>query len=202
MSQTVTATSRSISLPLDLTAEEPVPTTGKAYFKFYEPIILYEALIDAVKHTAKPPAPEPNINVEDPKQLFCAVVNKLGHVCDKKKGGDTVTSFVVLKDQRNPTRARFVFAANRQTDRELGVTAAYVRSLFQRLHLAPDDEVDQHDARSSLLYHILRFNRPRVSFYLRSLRSQAASCLESCQLTNTEEGTCSIFQKLYEKIGS
>lgn len=192
MSQTITTTS--VPLPLDMTAEEPVPTTSKATHKFYEPIILYEALIDAVKHTAKPPAPEPNINIEDPKQVFCAFVNKLSHVCDKKRGGDTVTSFAVLKDQHNPARAHFVFAANRQTVSELGVTAAYVRSLLQKIDQAPDGEVNQHNVRSSLLYHILRFNRPRVSFYLRNLRSQATACLESCQLTNTEEGMYSTTQ--------
>jgi hypothetical protein len=77
---------------------------------------------------------------------------------------------------------------------ELGVTAAYVRSLLQKIDQAPDGEVNQHNVRSSLLYHILRFNRPRVSFYLRNLRSQATACLESCQLTNTEEGMYSTTQ--------
>lgn len=197
MSQTATTTSLSASLPLDLTTEDPVPTVGKAIHKFYEPIILYEALIDAVKHTAKPPAPEPNINIEDPKQVFCAFVNKLSHICDKEKGGDTVTSFVVLKDQRNPARAHFVFAVNRRTDRELGVTAAYVKSLLHKIDQAPDGEINQHNARSSLLYHILRFNRPRVSFYLRNLRSQTELCLESCQSTNTKEGT---FFRLFRKL--
>ncbi|UKZ68446.1 uncharacterized protein TrAtP1_009482 [Trichoderma atroviride] len=186
MSQTMTTTSLSVPLPLDITTEDPVPSTSRAIHKFYEPIILYEALIDAVKHTAKPPSPEPIINIEDSKQVFCAFVNKLSHVCDKKRGGDTVTSFVVLKDQRNPARAHFVFAANRQTVSELGVTAAYVKALLQKIDQAPDGEVNQHNARSSLLYHILRFNRPRVSFYLRNLRSQAANCLESCQSTNLE----------------
>lgn len=192
MSQTATTTSLSIPLPLDMTTEDPVPTVGRAIHKFYEPIILYDALIDAVKHTAKPPVPEPNINIEDPKQVFCTFVNKLSHVCDKQRGGDTVTSFVVLKGQRNPARAHFVFAANRQTDRELGVTAAYVKALFQKIDQAPDGEVNQHNVRSSLLYHILRFNRSRVSFYLRNLRSQTELCLESCQSTNTEEGIYSI----------
>lgn len=195
MSQTVTTTSLSTSLPLDLTTENPIPSTGAATLKFYEPIILYEALVDAVKHTAKPPAPEPNINIEDPKQVFCAFVNKLSHVCGKKKGVDTVTSFVVLRHPRNPARAQFVFAANRQTVSELGVTAAYVKSLLQKIDQAPEGDVNQHNARSSLLYHILRFNRPRVSFYLRTLRSQAAKCLESCQSTNLEKGIYSRIQK-------
>jgi hypothetical protein len=95
MSQTATTTALSVPLPLDMTTEDPVPTVGRAIHKFYEPIMLYEALIDAVKHTAKPPAPEPNINIEDPKQVFCTFVNKLSHVCDKQKGGDTVTELTL-----------------------------------------------------------------------------------------------------------
>jgi hypothetical protein len=201
MSQTVTATSLSVPQPLDWTTEDPVPSTSRAIHKFYEPVILYEALVNTVKHTAKPPSPEPNINMEDHKQVFRAIVNKLGHVCDRERGGDTVTSFVVLKDEDNPARARFVFAANRQTDSELRVTAAYVRSLLLRVHQAPDGEVNQHNARSSLLYHILRFNRPRVSFYLRNLRSQVAKCIESCELTNTEEGTYSMIWNSCENRG-
>ncbi|KAL7918307.1 hypothetical protein ACQKWADRAFT_248955 [Trichoderma austrokoningii] len=186
MSQTTTTTSLSASQqPLDMTTENPVQSPGKAIHKFYEPIILYEALVDAVEHTTKP-APEPTINIEDPKQVFCAFVNKLGHVCDRKRGGDTVTSFVVLRHPHNPNRAQFVFAVNRQTVGELRVTAAYVKALLQQIDQAPDGEANQHDVRSWLLYHILRFNRPRVSFYLRNLRFQATKCLESCQLNNLE----------------
>ncbi|KAM0264952.1 hypothetical protein ACHAQJ_000468 [Trichoderma viride] len=175
------------SLPLDMTQEEPIPSTSGVIHKFFEPVILLVALIEAVKHTAQPPPLEPDIDINNPKKLFCAVLNKLGHVCDRERGGDSVTSFVVLKDTDNPEQVQYVFAANRQTDNQLQVTAAYVKKLLWRVNQAPDDQAKQHEARSSLLYHILRFNRPRVSFYLRALRSQTAECLERCQSTGTEE---------------
>lgn len=196
MSQNSTAGSLSASLPLDMTTEDPVPSTSKAIHRFFEPIILFTALVAAVKHTAKPPNPEPNIDVKDYKQLFCAVISKVCHVCDKEKGGSTVTSFVALPDKNDPRKAKFVFAANRQTDSELRVTEAYVKALFRKINQAPEGDKN-HEARGALLYHILRFNRPRVSFYLRNLRSQAEKCLESCQSTNPKEGIYSIFEEFY-----
>ncbi|KAH6603565.1 hypothetical protein Trco_008340 [Trichoderma cornu-damae] len=175
------------SEPLDRTQEEPIPLGSRIVHKFFEPIILLVALIDAVKHAAKPPPPEPPVDVKDPKQLFCAFVNKLGHVCDSEKGGDTVTSFVILKDESMSGRAQYVFAANRQTDSQLQATAAYVKMLLHKVSQAPEGQLNQHYARGSLLYHILRFNRPRVSIYLRELRSQAQLCLQKCQADRTDE---------------
>ncbi|RFU78410.1 hypothetical protein TARUN_3811 [Trichoderma arundinaceum] len=70
--------------------------------------MLLVALIEVVKHTAKPPEPEPEVDAMDPKQLFHAFVNKLGHVCDSEKGGDTVTSFVILKKAGSPEQTHDV----------------------------------------------------------------------------------------------
>ncbi|KAL9474040.1 hypothetical protein ACSS6W_008420 [Trichoderma asperelloides] len=196
MSQSAATDSLSASLPLDTTTENPIPSTIRAVHKFFEPIILYAALIDAVRHTAKPPKSEPNPNIEDPEQLFCSFINKLSHVCDRERGGDTVTSFVVRRNPGNPARPQFVFAVNRQTDSELLDTAVYVKTLLRIVNQAPDGEMNQHDARSSLLYHILRFNRPRVSFYLSNLESQAMQCLEQCKSTIIEEGIDSIMEEI------
>ncbi|KAL7946768.1 hypothetical protein V8C42DRAFT_318748 [Trichoderma barbatum] len=184
MSQSDTAGS---SLPLDQTQEQPIELASRIVHKFFEPIILLVALIDAVRNTAKPRAPEPDIDVQDPKQLFHAFVNKLSHVCDREKGGDNVTSFVVLRDQYTPDRVHYIFAVNQQTDIQLQTTAAYIRTLLRRVGQAPEGRENQHDARRSLLYHILRFNRPRVSFYLRELRTQAATCLERCQAERSDD---------------
>jgi hypothetical protein len=198
MSHSDAADSLSDSLPLDMTQEEPIPIAPKAIKRFFEPIMLLAALVEAVRHIAKPPPPEPEINIEDPKQLFCAFVNKLSHVCDRAKGGKTVTSFAVLKDQSNPEQVQYVFAVNRQTDSQLQTTAAYVKALLRRVNQAPEGQENQHQARSSLLYHILRFNRSRVSFYLRDLRSQAEECLERCQSTGTKEGIYIIIKRLHD----
>ncbi|KAL7818015.1 hypothetical protein V8C44DRAFT_319870 [Trichoderma aethiopicum] len=177
------------SLPIDHTTQEPTPLPSRVVFKFFEPVILLVALTDAVRNTATPRPPEPETNVQDPTQLFCAFVNKLGHVCDREKGGDTVTSFVVLQSEAEPQRAHYVFAVNRQTIGQLQSTATYVRTLLRKVGQAPEGRANQHDARHSLLYHVLLFNRPRVSFYLRELRTQTVSCLEVCQSDMTEENS-------------
>ncbi|KAL6859251.1 hypothetical protein J3F83DRAFT_763357 [Trichoderma novae-zelandiae] len=175
------------SQPLDHTTQEPIPLSSRIVHKFFEPIILLVALVDAVRNTAKPRPPEPEIDVQNPTQLFCALVNKLGHVCDSEKGGETVTSFVVLENEADPRRAHYVFAVNRQADGQLQSTATYVRTLLRKVGQAPEGQANQHDARHSLLYHVLRFNRPRVSVYLRELRTQTALCLEKCRSEATEE---------------
>ncbi|TFB05802.1 hypothetical protein CCMA1212_001534 [Trichoderma ghanense] len=175
------------SRPIDHTTQEPIPLGSRVVHKFFEPIILLVALVDAVRNTAKPRPPEPEIDVQDPTQLFCAFVNKLGHVCDREKGGETVTSFVVLRNEAHPQRAHYVFAVNRQTDSQLQSTATYVRTLLRKVGQAPEGRANQHEARHSLLYHVLLFNRPRVSFYLRELRAQAALCLEKCLSDVTHE---------------
>ncbi|KAL7935603.1 hypothetical protein V8C35DRAFT_258627 [Trichoderma chlorosporum] len=167
-------------LPLDQTDEEPIELTSKPIHKFFEPVVLLLALTDAVRNIAKPRPPEENIDAQDPKQLFCAFVNKLSHVCDKRKGGALVTSFVVLKDEKNPNHAHYVFAVNQQSNSELNDTALYVKTLLRKVGQAPEGRENQHDARHSLLYHVLRFNRPRVAFYLRELRKHAEKCFEKC----------------------
>lgn len=202
MSQSATTDLLSASLPLDMTREDPIPSTVRAIHKFFEPIILFAALIDAVKDTAKPPKPEPNINIEDPRQLFCSFVNKLSHVCDKERGGDTVTSFVVLRGPGDSAKPQFVFAVNRQSNSQLLETVLYVKTLFRIVTQAPVGEKNQHEARSSLLYHILRFNRPRISFYLSKLESQAIKCREQCKSKIIEEGIGIIIEDIYHGRGS
>ncbi|UKZ79148.1 hypothetical protein TrVFT333_006898 [Trichoderma virens FT-333] len=177
----------SSSLPLDRTHEQPVVVASRIVHKFFEPIILLVALTEAVQNLAAPRPLEPEIDVRNPKQLFCAFVNKLGNVCSKEKGANCVTSFVVLQDEKDPDMVHFIFAMNRQTDVQLQSTAAYVSTLLRKVGQAPDGRENQRDARRSLLYHILRFNRPRVSFYLRELREKAASCLEKCEAERTDD---------------
>lgn len=175
------------SQPLDHTDEEPIPLKTRRIHTFFEPLLLLVALVDAVRNTAGPRPPEPETDVQDPTQLFCAFVNKLGHVCDREKGGKTVTSFIVLRDGADPQQAHYVFAMNKQSDDQLQSTRTYVRTLLRKVGQAPEGQQNQHDARRWLLFHILRFNRPRVMIYLKKLRAQAASCLEKCQADATEE---------------
>lgn len=169
------------------TLEEPIPLSSRITHKFFEPIVLLKVLTDAVKSTAKPPPLEARIDLLDPKQVFCAFVNKLGHVCDSTKGGETVTSFTVLRQDSNPDYAHYVFAANVQTDSQLEATSTYVKTLLHQVGKAPEYQEDQREVRRSLLYHILRFNRPRITLYLQDLHPHIVSCLANCRTDNTYE---------------
>lgn len=176
------------SSPLDQTNEEPIELLSRIVHKFFEPVILLLALTEAVSHIAKPRSHEENIDVKNPEELFYAFVNKLSHACDREKGGDNVTSFVVLKDEDNPDMAHYVFAVNQQDTGQLNITKAYVTTLLHKVAQAPEGQENQHDAMQSLLCYILRFNRPRVSVYLRELQEHAKSCLKSCEAGKTDDG--------------
>ncbi|KAH0525867.1 hypothetical protein TsFJ059_009275 [Trichoderma semiorbis] len=175
------------SSPLDQTNEEPIELLSRIVHKFFEPVILLLALTEAVSHIAKPRSHEENVDVKNPEELFYAFVNKLSHACDREKGGDNVTSFAVLKDEDNPDLAHYVFAVNQQDTGQLHTTKAYVTTLLHKVAQAPKGQENQHDAMQSLLCYILRFNRPRVSFYLRELQEHAKSCLKSCEAGKTDD---------------
>jgi hypothetical protein len=171
----------------DETQEQPILLASRIVHKFYEPIILLAVLTDAVKNIAQQPPPVAPINIEDPKQVFCAFVNKLCHVCDKTRGGSTVTSCVITRRESNRDQAHYEFAANQQTDSELNATTVYVEGLLRKVDQAPKDQDNQRDTRISLLYDILCFNRPRITVYFRDLHSRAARCVEECQTDMTTE---------------
>lgn len=164
--------------------DHAIPLTSSITMKFYEPIMLYKALIDVVANTATSSTPEPPINIRNDKQLFHAFVNKLGHICDKTKGGGTATSFTILCGRGDGDVIDYLFAANKQTVHELEETASFIRGVLNKTRSIPEEPSKQHKIRKSLLYDILRFNRSRVSIYMELLQSQVIECLRRC---NTEK---------------
>jgi len=169
--------------------ETPIPLPSRVVHRFYEPIVLLLSLFGASKAkglTACPP-PDPAINIKDPKQVFYAYVNKLSNVCDRTRGGDTVTSFTILNGDNAQGGFHYWLAANRQTKEQLEITVAFVRALLLRLDQAPIGRDNQHMVRRELLSDILRFNRPRVSVYLRAIRLQTEECLRRCYLEETDD---------------
>ena len=175
--------------PLDEGEEEPIPLGSRIVHKFYEPIMLLASLIGITKEMAVPRSPEPPIDIQDAKQVFHAFINKLGHICDSTKGGATVTSFMVLRSNGNRDTVHYWFAANRRTTEELQTTAAFVRELLHKVGQAPENPEQQHAIRKAVLYNILRFNRPRVSVYLRKLQPQVEECLRRCDMDERDEST-------------
>ncbi|KAK3689713.1 hypothetical protein B0T22DRAFT_536567 [Podospora appendiculata] len=171
--------------------EVPIPLGSRVTHKFYEPLNLLAALNDEMKHLHRAFGPETpdKIDIEDPKQRFHAFVNKLAHVCDYNRGGDAVTSIVVLNLNSgvNPGKVHYWLAANKQTDRELQDTVVFVKSLLGLVGQAPADPKSQKEARRATLNSVLWFNRRRVGIYSRAIQSRTAACLAQCAEGGTEE---------------
>ncbi|KAJ9131783.1 hypothetical protein NKR23_g11518 [Pleurostoma richardsiae] len=165
----------------------PIPLASRILHKFYEPIILYVSLNDATRGTAQAPPPEPAIDTSVPKEVFEAFVNKLAHICDKTKGGDSVTAFTVLNNDEENKSVHYLFAANRQSIEQLQSTLSYVNELLRKVSNAPDNAEQQHAVRKNLLYDVLCFNRLRISHYLGKLQFEIEECLKSCGIEDTED---------------
>ncbi|KAK3503252.1 hypothetical protein B0T13DRAFT_486170 [Neurospora crassa] len=164
----------------------------KILHRFYEPIMLLEALKGPIGEPSSGPSQAMRVDDEDPKQLFQAFVYRLAHVCDREKGGNTVTSIMVL-DTSNVLAAEqevlFVFGVNQATRRHLEHTAQFLQTVLEKVASAPpkSDREGREAAERELWQTVLRFNRPRVKFYLKSLREKAEECLRQCEVDEKEE---------------
>lgn len=161
--------------------------------RFYEPVVLLYCLSKLLvksQHTIKPPDLE-SADDKSPIKKFECFVNKLGQVCDSRRGGDTVTAFAILQTGC----VEYRFASNRLDERSLVETAAYVKGLLQILGRASQEEAlqakDHHGSElfSTLMRKILEFNQPRISFYIRTqLLKNLDFCISVCNELGKEDG--------------
>ncbi|CAH0052818.1 unnamed protein product [Clonostachys solani] len=172
--------------------EEAIAMRPKSIKKFYEPMILFKVLTMKMLATATHSDLEEVWDLNDPKQLFEAFVNKLCYVCDNQKGdrGATITSFVVLQPDDTDT-IQYVFACNQQTNTELQATEGFVEKL---LKLIGNDE-----RRKILLHHVLRNNRKRVRLLFQDLVRETSKCLTRCSI-DLEQNRESVQDLLHDMI--
>ncbi|KAK3401377.1 hypothetical protein B0T20DRAFT_401634 [Sordaria brevicollis] len=169
-----------------------IPLAPKILHRFYEPIMLLEALRECVREHLSVPSQSVHVNVEDPKQLYQAFVYKLAHICDREKGGKTVTALMILNMNSLPAFApeyTYVFAVNQATPEHLSHTASFLHTVLQKVALAPPatDTEGRTAAERELRQIVLRFNRPRMKFYLNSLRERAGVCYRHCEMSEDDE---------------
>ncbi|KAK4167027.1 hypothetical protein QBC43DRAFT_312792 [Cladorrhinum sp. PSN259] len=167
----------------DLDINELAPSLRK---RFYEPLILlycFCAILARSQNSSKPPDLESGDDKSPAKRFEC-FVNKLGQVCDRRRGGDTVTAFAILQTGC----VEYRFAVNRLDDRGLAETAQYVKDLLNTLGSAPRQTAleakDRQDSTlfSSVMHKILAFNQSRISFYINSqLLKNLEFCIGVCQ---------------------
>ncbi|KAK7976523.1 hypothetical protein PG989_014986 [Apiospora arundinis] len=170
------------------TATEEVKPTSKLVGRFYEPLFLLEALNVAARDTAIDGTPED----------YTSYIYKLAHVCDNKKGGTTVTSFMALRGDDGADSVHYLFASNQRDENELKETKAYVERLLKRVSQLSSASQRQSPTQGQstaqrqsphdvLLREVLQFNTPRLVLYLKNLHSRLEECLGRCANRLTEE---------------
>ncbi|KAK1777175.1 hypothetical protein QBC45DRAFT_452615 [Copromyces sp. CBS 386.78] len=173
-------------------SDTPIDLAPKILHRFYEPIMLLEALRESVREQLSIPSQSTRVEVEDPKQLYQAFVYKLAHLCDREKGGKTVTSIMILDTSdvlAGEQKFTYVFGVNQATPQHLDRTASFLRTVLKKVALAPPvtDTEGRAAAERELREIVVRFNRPRVRAYLNSLRDAAIVCLDRCKGQDKEE---------------
>ncbi|KAI4596875.1 hypothetical protein KJ359_005220 [Pestalotiopsis sp. 9143b] len=163
----------------------PIQWTNKAFFKFYEPIVLLEALNTAAMETAVSPATNEPTRTNDPVDLYHAFVYKLAHVCDNAPGGETVTSFMILRT--GSAGFCFYFGSNQRSEQQLDDTKEYVGRLLQLVNDSPTKSSDSSSEHDPVLRSVLLFNQERLTGYLSRLELYARECLANPSALNLDE---------------
>ncbi|KAK7931826.1 hypothetical protein PG985_002538 [Apiospora marii] len=166
-----------------LLVDEVRPNSNKLG-KFYEPLFLLEALNVSARDDAIAGIPED----------YASFVYKLAHVCDSKKGGATVTSFMVLRGDNGADSVHYWFASNQRSQSELQETKTYAERLLRKVaqlsvssqRQSPTQRRSPHDV---LLQDVLQFNTPRLATYLKNLHLRIQECLQRCNECKSEDET-------------
>lgn len=148
--------------------------------RFYEPIVLLQALNEANKNKTIKKADEVARTSDlDSEELFRNFVSKLAQICDWRPKGFTVTAFVVLQ---YPDRIQYVFGSNQRKPAELEAVQGYITSILRWLReKSSEDDNERETALAQLLRDILIFNRERIRVYLKGLIAALESCIAICQ---------------------
>jgi hypothetical protein len=161
-----------------------VRVTASFANRFYEPIVLLEVL--NVKCEKMPPtAPDTSTNPTRSEHIFQSFVNKLAHLCDTDKGGNTVTAFTVLK---HPDQIEYRFTSNQRGTDDFVRAKDFITSILNILGNMEGHE--KEGVISSILRKSLSFSRARLMVDMRILKSRVISCMNACEAENTDECKC------------
>ncbi|KAK6224118.1 hypothetical protein LQW54_000265 [Pestalotiopsis sp. IQ-011] len=163
----------------------PIQWTNKVYFKFYEPVVLLEALNTAARETAVSTTTNESNRTNDPVDLYHAFVYKLAHVCDNAPGGETVTSVMILRT--GSTGFCYYFGSNQRSEQQLDDTKEYVGSLLQLVRDSPSRSSEPSLEHDPVLRLVLLFNQERLTGYLSRLELYARECLANPSALNLDE---------------
>ncbi|WZH40492.1 uncharacterized protein QYS62_001425 [Fusarium acuminatum] len=176
-----------------MASNDLVPLRPKQKRRLYEPIIMYKALTDITRQEGalrRSDVPERPMNEEQKYHYF---LNRLASICDRAKGGKTVTSITILDGEHNFT---YAFGCNQVTIDDLHETRDFLTALLTKLSGAHRLGLEEkRPVEKDVLKMILTFNSPRITCYLGELKKSIGQCLEYCERQNNADG-----QEAYKDI--
>ncbi|KAK2931886.1 OTT_1508-like deaminase [Fusarium oxysporum f. sp. vasinfectum] len=152
----------------------------------YEPIVLKYAIIQSCNLAREEPESHATAdfdNLQSDSEAFRVLVNKLAHVCDNERGGNSVTAMTILEGTNGP---EFVLAANRKDEEETRATARFVTNLLQLAGQNPQN-LSSDALEKRVLWMILAFNMPRITEYKDKLDKALGLCLEDHERRQSED---------------
>lgn len=159
--------------------QKPIPLRGKFSRRFYEPILLEAALKQTRPRVFSATQHVPNAmndNADGAEQSFKCFVNRLAQVCDNVRGGHgaTVTGIAVLEE---PEGIHYIIGANNRKD--LGDVEDFVKQLLKIISKATEQPTNQTlPVQREALWHILKFNKQRIEYYLTGAIKYLKECIE------------------------
>jgi hypothetical protein len=173
---------------------EAVPLPPSLRKRFYEPVILLDALRAVYKQDQSLTEPDLESGTgKSLKQTYFCFLNKLSQICDSQKKedfGKTVSAIVVLE----PGSIEYRLASNKRDSRELDTATEYLTDILNVLGDVTDQQINDKafmaTVSSGILRKILAFNRARVEVYLNELveKDRLNFCIESSATSETADG--------------
>lgn len=156
--------------------------------RFYLPLVFLSSLVRLFRT-------ENELRVPDletaPADVFKTFVNKLGHICDSAKGGDTVTAFAILQ----LGTIQYYFTSNQRDEEDYQRTSQYITDVLKELDRVRDDELFSRNAGDGrlpvclqLLRMIIRFNQSRIKGYICRMREELDFCINFVREDRSDEG--------------
>ncbi|KAH7155625.1 hypothetical protein B0J13DRAFT_593707 [Dactylonectria estremocensis] len=171
-----------MELPISPSAQRRKPKlsafTPKQLRRFYEPIVLFKALNDISRESGRIRSPERYPNLQTDEDKFQSFLDKLALVCDRTKGGSTVTAVTVLDEDDS---LKYIFGCNQLSAAKLDATTGFLQRLLRKTEnfhrLKP---IQKPGVQEEIRNLVLAFNRRRIEQYIIDLQKELGTCIESC----------------------
>lgn len=188
---------RSVSQELTVSTQDntsngrkPIPLRWKFSRRFYEPIVLEAALKKIRPPVYSDTRRDPNAmndDVDSAEQTFKCYSNRLAQMCDNVRGGSgaTVSSIAILEEPGGP---HYIIGSNGRKESELRDVKDFVEQLLKIIAKATELSTDTAvQVRREALWHIFKFNKHRIKFYVTSSVSYLHECLEDYDRRHAQE---------------